>query len=378
MRTSRLRVLPWLCAASLLPAQIPAAPTPPAANPPAAATAPTRPPFAPREHGFRFANTFENDAVPLLDLRTGGLCGGMVYAALDYWHAGSEVPPQDYRPANGTPLQRYIYSRQVESLVKNGPRWIQLFADVRGARREQFFRCGLDRGAQGELGILLAALADGAPVPLGLKSPGRGGHQVLALGCEVGEREQDVVIRLYDPNYPGRTMRMVPDLEQRRFVYENGPKHVQWAAWFVDVHYSPKVPTVAAAPPWPVDGLVHELLVECVIGGRDLAGRGEDLDAVLQFRDGRKVTFTAINLGARWLGDYRETARLVLSPPVAAPELQALELRLAAAAASDGCELRKVRVYGLGGELRVGLGDAKRTALSPAAPTVLVPFGPLK
>ncbi|MBM4060886.1 MAG: hypothetical protein FJ265_07290 [Planctomycetes bacterium] len=362
-----LTAAPLLFAAVLLPSQVaPATPATPA-------TTAARAPFAPREHGFRFANTFQNDAVPVLDLRTSGLCGGMAYAALDYWLAGMPIPQQDYRPANGTPLQRYVYARQVDSLLPNGTRWLAYFADVRGVRRTEFFRQGLDRGESGELGKLRKMLAEGAPAPLGLRAPGRTGHQVLALGCEAGANEQDLAIRLYDPNFPDRVMTMVPDLERQLYVYAGGPERVQWAAWFVDAHYAPKVPTVAADPPWPQDGLVHELLVECTLGKRGLAGHGEDLDVTLQFAGGRSATFRAVNQGARWLGDYRETARVVLAEPVPARDLRGLELRLAAAG-KGSCDLQKVRVRGLGGGLRVVLGEVKGSALSPDAPAQVVPF----
>src|ERR1035441_122828 len=42
--------------------------------------------FSPAEHGFKFNNQFVNDFIPALDYRTGGLCGGMSYAALDYYN----------------------------------------------------------------------------------------------------------------------------------------------------------------------------------------------------------------------------------------------------------------------------------------------------
>lgn len=351
-----------LLAAALLPAQSPAT------------TA--RAPFSPAEHGFRFSNTFQNDAVPLLDLRTGGLCGGMSYTALDYWSAGLPIPTVDHRPANGTPLHQYIYLRQIDSLVRNVLRWGELYADVRGARRAEFFRRGLDAGERGELGRLQKALARGAPIPLGLKAPRGPSHQVLALGCEVGPGPDDVALRLYDPNFPGRTMTMVPDVARLLWVYRGGPQRVQWTSWFTDDHYAPKVPTVPASPPWPADGLVHVLLVECTLGHRDLAGAGEDLDAEVQFADGTTLQRPRINLGARWLSDYQETAEIELPRGVPAAALRGLTLRLAQPPVGDGCDLPLVRVRARGRDLDVRLGNTKGGALSPAHPALDVPLAP--
>ena len=42
-----------------------------------------------------------------------GLCGGMVFAALDYWHTG--ILPPATRPAPGEPPYRYIVRRLVDS-----------------------------------------------------------------------------------------------------------------------------------------------------------------------------------------------------------------------------------------------------------------------
>src|SRR5262249_27597090 len=49
-------------------------------------------PFSPAQHGFRFVNAFNNDFIPALDIRTNGLCGGMSYAALDYYFARMPIP----------------------------------------------------------------------------------------------------------------------------------------------------------------------------------------------------------------------------------------------------------------------------------------------
>lgn len=57
--------------------------------------------FKPNVHGFKFVNTFSGvDA----SARWGGLCGGMVYGALDYYYATITIPQQTFAPANRYPL----------------------------------------------------------------------------------------------------------------------------------------------------------------------------------------------------------------------------------------------------------------------------------
>ena len=88
--------------------------------------APVMTAFVPLKDGFKFVNDFVNDFVPALDIRTGGLCGGMSYAAFDYYNAHEPIPNQDYRPANRTTLQSYLYSRQVDSTTGNLDKWAEI------------------------------------------------------------------------------------------------------------------------------------------------------------------------------------------------------------------------------------------------------------
>ena len=82
----------------------------------------TRGAFLASTGGFRFTNSWPSE--PAVTLRTpfgvidvgnarGGLCGGMVFAALDYWYA-HQVPPGD-QPASGTPLYGFLVRRIVDS-----------------------------------------------------------------------------------------------------------------------------------------------------------------------------------------------------------------------------------------------------------------------
>ena len=79
------------------------------------------PDFTPSVNGFRFTNSFP--PVPLIRLDLGvagevglgdasqGVCGGMVFAALDYWHADGTSPAA--QPAARSPPDRFLVQRIV-------------------------------------------------------------------------------------------------------------------------------------------------------------------------------------------------------------------------------------------------------------------------
>ena len=90
--------------------------------------------FNPVTHGFKFHNTFKNNLVPALKIRTGGLCGGMIYSSLDFFYAGTRISQQNFRPANRTSLHGHIWNRQVKSLTSNLDKWGELGFNPGGAR----------------------------------------------------------------------------------------------------------------------------------------------------------------------------------------------------------------------------------------------------
>jgi hypothetical protein len=81
--------------------------------------------FRPSQHGFPYANSWEQAPLTTIDLGIAqipignaalGLCGGMVYAALDYFAAGLPIPPDRPDPAApGTPLYDYLVQRLIDS-----------------------------------------------------------------------------------------------------------------------------------------------------------------------------------------------------------------------------------------------------------------------
>lgn len=302
--------------------------------------------FDPATHGYKFVNTFNNDVIREIDFRTSGLCGGMVYSALDYYHASMRISEQTYKPAVNTPLHDYIYDRQVASITENIDKWGELGFNPLGARNSEFFRWGLQGFNGGRLQELRARIDRGQPVPLGLwhYDGARGGdHQVLAIGYELGRyrgdlgaHQEDLKIFVYDPNYPGRTMTLRPDMARGGFKYDEDGK--MWLTYFVDAKYRARRPSVApqtgvvvaghgvvVAP--PVDH-VRELLVTIETGGDDLRGGNDNVDLILVTRNGRQVWRNA-NGGRRWLGNYDQTLSLPVQGNVRLSDLLGLELKTA-------------------------------------------------
>jgi hypothetical protein len=182
---------------------------------------PTRTRFLPSRDGFAFTNSWPDE--PAVSVRTPlgrigignaarGLCGGMVFAALDYWHAAAKPPAS--RPAPGSPLFRFIVRRLIQSWrvpigVARYYHWMNLpDADAPGglagpARRRRRglrtrsisvqwprVRALLESGEPAALGVVTVASAN--PLELGHN------HQVLAYAYRLDGTE--VTLQVYDPN----------------------------------------------------------------------------------------------------------------------------------------------------------------------------------
>jgi hypothetical protein len=179
------------------------------------------------EQGLRFINTFDlpwaslaaeqtpaaQTPAPLGWLRLPktlhpgrlvvGLCGGMCFAALDYYHAGRPAPAADTPPRPGTPLYHYLWARQWDSL--GGLAGIARIVGWMLRRGEAVARRTMAR----EWPRLAARLVDGEPAVLllvragGLADPTQN-HQVVVWGYDRDDATGRVSLRLYDPNHPPR------------------------------------------------------------------------------------------------------------------------------------------------------------------------------
>jgi hypothetical protein len=177
--------------------------------------------FLPSSHGFVFTNSWPSEPAvvvptPFGKIRIGnasaGLCGGMVFAALDYWHEA--VLPAVCQPTPDQPLYNYLVRRLIDSwhiptgvtqyyqwmnlpdgdthfeafgrriLTEHGLAWRTI--DVQWPQ----VRSDLDHGIPTALGVV--TVASNRLRDLGAN------HQVLAFGYDVSGAE--VAVRIYDPN----------------------------------------------------------------------------------------------------------------------------------------------------------------------------------
>jgi hypothetical protein len=288
--------------------------------------------FDPAVHGFKFANTFANNMVTQLDIRTDGLCGGMVYAALDYFNAERSVPQQNYEPTEGTPLRQYIYERQVQSLISNLDKWAELSVNPSGLRNDEFYRWGLDGKPGGRIDELRRAIDSGRPVALGLKGCNEnciGDHQVLAIGYDMGGYRgdmgaglEDFKIFVCDPNFPGQTMTLMayPAAKQFRYAQRDarGRRH-SWRSWFVNANYN------ATSPP-DVALASRELVLDLKTGNDDLRGDRDNLHVIALLRDGRELRFENVNHRRRWVNDSWQSVAVPLPDGVTAADIRGVRL----------------------------------------------------
>jgi hypothetical protein len=209
--------------------------------------------FDPATHGFAFPNAFVNVVLTLpngAQITTAGRCGGMAYAALDYFLPGQPVPRMHsdlWAPGRVPPdshwLAQYFTSRLRDSfftgsaakfvtwsLHSDDPTWV--FKGVTRWTKEE------------ELPRVMASIDRGRPVVLGLvvaRSLGAIGdnHQVIAYGYERSE-DGRVVVAVYDNNTPGRPVTLTSLADQHDWTASNG--HV-WRGFFVQ-DYTPRSPRV--------------------------------------------------------------------------------------------------------------------------------------
>jgi hypothetical protein len=169
--------------------------------------------FRPSTHGFRFTNNwpgyplpFSVPAIPGLSSvpTVYGLCGGMSAAACDFLLAGRAIPSRTSAPAQGSPLQQYVYRRQIDTFGMLGA-YIARFAEWMAIPDDTLF--GTQKRTADEFEGIRAKLDDENAALLGLVYVKAGGgdlwenHQVLAYGYR--EVSATVIeINIYDPNEP--------------------------------------------------------------------------------------------------------------------------------------------------------------------------------
>lgn len=182
------------------------------------------PGFLPSTSGFGFANAFPHVpvrrigipgviSIPIGDA-SNGLCGGMVFAARDYFEAGREPAEVTEAPGEGR-LFDYLVDRLFDSFrLPFGPaRYLRLMSPLLSDGETVWSRLGLGPHGRAwemirrEWPAIRAEIDRGHPAALGLvrvKSSDpfqlRHNHQVLAYGYEL--TDTSLTLHVYDPNRP--------------------------------------------------------------------------------------------------------------------------------------------------------------------------------
>lgn len=196
--------------------------------------------FDPTAHGWSLPNRF-----PLgpRGRWVYGLCGGLCYAALDYWVLGLPPPSHD-DPAHLPPsLLSYLRRRQ---LVSMAPRhlaelvWWLLASDTSAAQRLATYI----------VPRVCAALDAGHPTPLmlirtrGLHAPWDN-HQALACGYRWQEAAKCLALEVYDPNHPSTPVEITMKLADPSMARELAQSTGEPLRGLYPLHYR------QVRPPWP-------------------------------------------------------------------------------------------------------------------------------
>lgn len=296
-------------------------------------------PFNAIEDGFRFANVFTNTPIPGLDIKTRGLCGGMVYAALDYWYANRAIPVQDYPPNAGQTLRQFINQRQTTSMATTAVDWLSLSLMTQDA----MFKFG---ATVANVDFMTSSIAANRPVPVGLhQTEGKQDHQVLVVGYELGVYNAawggypQLKLKIYDPNYPKQLRTLQADTANKYWYDPAEPSSTRhrWAGFFYDDGY------VAANPPavtTPTTGLAIKFMTGG--GDGDLLGT-TNLKVILTMNDNSTRTYSAVNANGQWGTGSEEWAALSLSNP---RDVKTVTLQIPAPA-FDAWNLDQIDIYNL-------------------------------
>ena len=181
------------------------------------------PGFMPSTSGLHFDNSFPHEPDLTITLPGGatigigdasnGLCGGMVFTAMDFHGAGVAPPPDAAPPPGGSPLFNYIVRRLFDSFgLPFGPgRYLWLMNPALPDHETWASQAGL--APHGHAWVMINEewpkirmdIDSGRLSPLGLvkiRSLNAGdlghNHQVVAFGYDLNGN--DLTLHLYDPN----------------------------------------------------------------------------------------------------------------------------------------------------------------------------------
>jgi hypothetical protein len=222
---------------------------------------PSIPDFLPSTRGLHFPNYYPHEPQLVVHLPLGkslpigdaanGLCGGMAFAARDFYEAKQLPPPSTDPPPAGSPLYRFIVRRLYDSfnLPLGLNRYIELMTPA-------FPDASTISGLPSRASVMInkewphikADLDAGHAVPLGvikIKSLNLADlckhHQVLAYGYDlVGSL---LTLHVYDPNYPNNDgVQLQLDISSTRAPVPLTYSPTEPVFCFFRTFYSPKEP----------------------------------------------------------------------------------------------------------------------------------------
>lgn len=196
------------------------------------------PSFSPATHGFPFANSWE-PGTPVIEVPTpfgtlnlgdasGGVCGGMVFAAIDFYLLNQPIPRDRTHS-----LFRYLCRRLLDSWSL--PFGVMKYYDWqrRPGATQSWLGTPVVAGVTRltvleEWPKIRAAINAGMPAPLGLvkvqswrpQDMSRN-HQVLCHGYTEADDGSKTALHCYDPNWPGSEVRLTINLtsaDEERWV----------------------------------------------------------------------------------------------------------------------------------------------------------------
>lgn len=244
--------------------------------------------FLPSTSGLRFANHFPT-GIPIVSIplpgigrsislgdASNGVCGGMVYAALDLFLATPRlrVPETTMPPTGDTPLTTYIIRRLVDSFTlaygvgSNVARYLRLMStpdqdafildgvgSVMARQEWPKVKRDIDAGRPSPLGLVAGGHI--SPMDFGSKVERLGHcHQVLAYAYAVDSADV-LTLHVYDPNDPlTDTSTIVTDLsdpgDDTRLITERISSriagHGTFRTFFRHDHYVPVLPPAGVSP----------------------------------------------------------------------------------------------------------------------------------
>src|SRR5262245_49322061 len=208
------------------------------------------PGFSVRQHGFPFPNSFP-DGTPVVSVPTPfgkvnfgnagvGVCGGMVYAAVDLFLYQIPVPPEPTEP-----VFRYFCRRLLDSFgfpfgwTKYWNWQVRSHLAARTERDWPRIKAVLDDGQLCPLGLVKVHSWD--PRQLGHN------HQVLAYGYD-WTGDDNLTLFAYDPNYPGNTVELRAKLDGSSRPVHHSFEGESVRGFFPTAYHRPADPPVFARP----------------------------------------------------------------------------------------------------------------------------------